>query len=95
MLLVCEPDVIGEILVEKASAFGRDPATRRSFKPVVGENSIFVAEGAKWRWKRRAAAPIFRHDTTLSFVWVFAAVAERQSSGEPDNRIARLMQPPL
>ena len=78
VLLVCEPDVIGEILVERADAFGRDPATRRSFKPVVGENSIFVAEGAEWRWQRRAAAPIFRHETILSFVPVFAAMAERQ-----------------
>src|SRR5215813_2999016 len=25
VVLVCEPDVIGEILVEKANAFGRDP----------------------------------------------------------------------
>jgi cytochrome P450 len=78
VLLVCDPDVIGEILVEKADAFGRDPATRRSFKPVVGENSIFVADGAEWRWQRRAAAPIFRHETILSFVPVFAAMAERQ-----------------
>jgi cytochrome P450 len=78
VLLVCEPEVIGEILVEKADAFGRDPATRRSFKPVVGENSIFVAEGAEWRWQRRAAAPIFRPETILSFVPAFAAMAERQ-----------------
>jgi cytochrome P450 len=78
VLLVCEPEVIGEILIEKADAFGRDPATRRSFKPVVGENSIFVAEGAEWRWQRRAAAPIFRPETILSFVPAFAAMAERQ-----------------
>jgi cytochrome P450 len=78
VLLVCDPEVIGEILVEKADVFGRDPATRRSFKPVVGENSIFVAEGAEWRWQRRAAAPIFRPETILSFVPVFAAMAERQ-----------------
>jgi cytochrome P450 len=78
VLLVCEPEVIGEILVEKADAFGRDPATRRSFKPVVGENSIFVADGAEWRWQRRAAAPIFRHEKILSFVPLFAAMAERQ-----------------
>ncbi len=78
VLLVCEPDVIGEILVEKADAFGRDPATRRSFKPVVGDNSIFVAEGAEWRWQRRAVAPIFRHETILSFVPVFAEMAQRQ-----------------
>jgi cytochrome P450 len=80
VLLVCDPEVIGEILVEKADAFGRDPATRRSFRPVVGENSIFVAEGGEWRWQRRAAAPIFRHDTILSFVPVFAAMAEGRGS---------------
>jgi cytochrome P450 len=72
VLLVCEPGVIGEILVEKAEAFGR------SFKPVVGDNSIFVAEGADWRWQRRAVASIFRHETILSLVPVFAAMAERQ-----------------
>src|SRR5215471_15726155 len=49
VLLVCNPGLIGEILVEKAEAFGRDPATRRSFKPVVGDNSIIVAEGADCR----------------------------------------------
>jgi len=78
VLVVCDPDVIGEILVDKADAFLRDPATRRSFKPTVGDNSIFVAEGAEWRWQRRAAAPIFRHETIMSFVPVFAAMAERQ-----------------
>ena len=78
VLVVCDPDVIGEILVEKSDAFLRDPATRRSFKPTVGDNSIFVAEGAEWRWQRRAVAPIFRHDTILSFVPVFAAMSERQ-----------------
>jgi cytochrome P450 len=97
VLLVCEPEVIGEILVEKADAFGRDPATRRSFKPVVGENSIFVAEGNEWRWQRRAAAPIFRHETILSFVPLFAAMAERQverwkaaQSGHPVDAAAAM-----
>ena len=93
VLLVCEPEVIGEILVEKADAFGRDPATRRSFKPVVGENSIFVADGAEWRWQRRAAAPIFRHETILSFVPLFAAMAERQIERWP-GRIVPSMRPP-
>ncbi|MDR3423193.1 MAG: cytochrome P450 [Xanthobacteraceae bacterium] len=78
VLVVCDPDVIGEILVEKADAFLRDPATRRPFRPTVGDNSIFVAEGAEWRWQRRAVAPIFRHETILSFVPVFAAMAQRQ-----------------
>ena len=78
VLVVSDPEVIGEILVDKAEAFLRDPATRRSFKPTVGENSIFVAEGGEWRWQRRAVASAFRHDSILSFVPVFTAMAERQ-----------------
>jgi len=78
LFLVCEPALIAEILVEKADAFRRDPATRRSFSPVIGEASLFLADGADWRWQRRAVAPIFRHETLLSFVPAFAAMAERQ-----------------
>lgn len=78
VVLICEPDLIGEILVTRADAFHRDPATRRSFKPVIGETSLFLAEGADWRWQRRAVAPIFRHETLVSFVPTFAAIAERQ-----------------
>jgi cytochrome P450 len=78
VLLVCEPDLIQEILVEKADAFRRDPATRRAFAPMIGDTSLFLADGADWRWQRRAVAPMFRHDTLLSFVPVFAAMAQHQ-----------------
>ena len=78
VLIVSDPNIIQEILVEKAEAFGRDPATRRSFAPVIGDTSLFLAEGADWRWQRRAVAPIFRHETLLSFVPTFATMAQRQ-----------------
>jgi len=78
VLIVSDPNIIEEILVEKADAFGRDPATRRSFAPLIGETSLFLAEGAEWRWQRRAVAPIFRHEMLLSFVPIFAAMAQRQ-----------------
>jgi uncharacterized membrane protein len=78
VLIVSDPNIIQEILVEKAEAFGRDPATRRSFRPVIGDTSLFLAEGADWRWQRRAVAPIFRHETLLSFVPIFATMAQRQ-----------------
>jgi cytochrome P450 len=79
VLIVCEPDLIHEILVEKADAFARDPVTRRSFAPTIGANSLFLADGAEWRWQRRAVAPIFRPETLSSFVPIFAAMAERQA----------------
>lgn len=78
VLIVSDPDIIQELLVDKAEAFGRDPTTRRSFAPVIGNTALFLAEGADWRWQRRAVAPIFRHETLLSFVPVFAAMAQRQ-----------------
>jgi hypothetical protein len=33
VILVCDPMLIAESPVENADAFGRDPATRRSFSP--------------------------------------------------------------
>ena len=78
VLIVSDPDIIQELLVDKAEAFGRDPTTRRSFAPVIGNTALFLAEGADWRWQRRAVAPIFRHEMLLSFVPVFAAMAQRQ-----------------
>ena len=78
VLIVSDPNIIQEILVEKAEAFGRDPATRRWFRSVIGDTSLFLAEGADWRWQRRAVSPIFRHETLLSFVPIIAAMAQRQ-----------------
>ena len=78
IILVADPDLIGQVLAAKAEAFLRDPVTRRAFAPAIGANSIFLAEDAEWRWQRRAVAPIFRHETLLSFVPIFTAMAQRQ-----------------
>jgi cytochrome P450 len=61
-------------------AFGRDPTTRRAFAPVIGDTSLFLAEGAEWRWQRRAVASTFRPEMLLAYVPVFAAMAGRQAA---------------
>jgi cytochrome P450 len=78
VVLITKPELIAEVLVEKPEAFRRDPVTRRAFAPAIGEHSLFLAEDADWRWQRRTVAPIFRHETLLSFVPIFARMAERQ-----------------
>ena len=78
VLFLCDPDLIEDVLATRVETFGRDAMMRRAFAPLLGKNSIFLAEGADWRWQRRAAAPIFRHEVLLSFVPVFAEMAERQ-----------------
>jgi cytochrome P450 len=96
-LLICDPQLIGEMLVDKAENFERDNVTRRAFAPSIGNNSLFLAEGAEWRWQRRAVAPIFRHDALSSFVPVFTAMADRQIAqwrqaprGEPVDAAAAM-----
>jgi cytochrome P450 len=78
VLLVCDPILIQAILVDQADGFGRDPATRPLFAPIIGETSLFLAEGADWRWQRRAVAPIFRNDALSALAEAFAAHANRQ-----------------
>jgi cytochrome P450 len=58
-LIVSEPALATEILVERADEFPHGELFDRLFRPVWGRG-IFVSEGAEWRWQRRAAAPAFR-----------------------------------
>jgi cytochrome P450 len=77
-VLVSEPELIHDILVARADFFRRDDVARQLLSPMVGPTSLFMAEGADWRWQRRAAAPTFRHDKLLAFVPTFSTIAVRQ-----------------
>jgi cytochrome P450 len=46
---------------------------------MLGPTSLFMAEGADWKWQRRAVAPTFRHDKLLALVPTFSAIAVRQA----------------
>jgi cytochrome P450 len=78
MVFVCDPSVIEDILITRASLFPRDAVTRRALSSVLDPRGMFLAEGADWRWQRRAVAPAFRPETLIGFVPTFAAEAERQ-----------------
>ena len=77
-LLLCDPDLIAELLVARADGFSQHAMAQRALGPVIGETSMLLAEGAEWRWQRRTVAPIFRHETLLAFVPVFSAIAGQQ-----------------
>lgn len=58
--MVMDPDAIRRMLLENLDNYPKSNATKNLLKPAIG-NSMFVAEGAEWRWQRRAAAPVFSH----------------------------------
>lgn len=54
--LVNDPDAIHRVLVANSANYGRNAATRRILRPVLGDG-LFLAEGEKWRFQRRTIAP--------------------------------------
>src|SRR3954451_11372093 len=59
IVFVMEPDLIRQVLVDQADTFVKAESLRRALQPLLGD-AILTADGARWRWQRQAAAPIFR-----------------------------------
>jgi cytochrome P450 len=78
-VFLTDPALIEEVLVERADCFTRAKISARAFSVFMDPSSLFLAEGADWRWQRRAVAPAFRHENLLAFVPVFARCAGAQA----------------
>ncbi len=53
---ISDPDILDEVLVDRVGDFSKTIIDQQILKPAFG-NSLLVAEGEAWRWKRRLAAP--------------------------------------
>ncbi len=76
LVYVCDPELVRQVLAEQESAFAKADAMRRALVPALGEG-LLTAEGAHWRWQRRTAAPIFRHERLAGFVPAMLDAAQR------------------
>jgi cytochrome P450 len=64
-LFVTGPELIQQVLLTEAAAFEKSDTMRRALSPALGE-AILTADGERWRWQRRAVAPIFRSERLKS-----------------------------
>ena len=78
-LLLTDPVLIEDVLVTRAEEFMRDRFQTRALSSAFSRESLFFAEGAAWRWQRRAVAPAFRHEKLLELVPIFARGALAQA----------------
>lgn len=78
-VFLTDPALIQEVLVDRAEHFTRARISARAFSALMDPASLFLAEGADWRWQRRAAAPAFRHENLLALVPIFAQCANAQA----------------
>jgi len=73
--MVMEPKAIGRILNENLDIYPKSDVTKNLLKPAIGD-SMFIAEGAHWRWQRRAASPVFTHRNIASLAPIMSAAAD-------------------
>lgn len=74
--MVMDPGAIREVLLDRLDDYPKSLVTKNLLKPAIGE-SLFIAEGAHWRWQRRAAAPVFSHRNVMNLSPIMSAAAER------------------
>ncbi len=96
LVWVTSPSLVERILLHEADSFPKTPLEKRVFEATLGDG-ILTSQGQSWRWQRRTAAPLFRHQDLLAHVPVIATAAEdrlgiwRASSGPRVRRIEREM----
>lgn len=72
--MIMDPGAMRHILLDNVGNYPKSLATRNVLAPAIGK-SMLVAEGAHWRWQRRAVAPVFspRNIKNLSPIMSHAA----------------------
>ena len=81
--MVMDPGAIREILLDRLDDYPKSVVTKNLLKPAIGD-SLFIAEGAHWRWQRRAAAPVFSHRNMMNLSPIMTAAAERAAGRVAD-----------
>ncbi|MCR9126271.1 MAG: cytochrome P450 [Rhodobacteraceae bacterium] len=77
--MLTDPGAIRRVLLENEAQYPKSVVTKNLLRPAIGE-SLFIAEGAHWRWQRRTAAPVFSHRNVLNLAPVMTRAAERAAA---------------
>lgn len=86
--MVMDPPSLKRILKDAAAEYPKSEEAQAMLRPALG-NGLFLAEGAHWRWQRRAAMPVFapRNLTALTPVMTEAAEAScRRIAARPGRQ---------
>ena len=74
--LIMEPEAIKRVLLDAVDDYPKSNVTKTLLSPAIGE-SLFIADGAHWRWQRRATAPAFAHRSVAALGPVMNNAAEQ------------------
>ncbi|MEM1298246.1 MAG: cytochrome P450 [Pseudomonadota bacterium] len=92
--MVQDPGAMKRIFLDNAANYPKSEVMNRMLRPAVG-NSLFTAEGAAWRWQRRAVAPVFAQRNVVALSPMMTATAaraaERLETGGPHEMVAEML----
>ncbi len=70
-----DPALIHEVIVRQADHLAKSEETKRVLGAALGDG-LLTADGADWRWQRRALSPAFAHDKLAAMLPAMIAAAE-------------------
>jgi cytochrome P450 len=78
--MLADPDGYRRVMRDKLANYPKSEIMRRMLRPAIG-NSLFNADGAEWKWQRRAVVPVFTHANVVALSVAMTATAERNAAG--------------
>ncbi len=88
-VVVNHPDILHELLVEKARIFEKSLMMRFALHPLAGEG-LFTSGGDLWRRQRKLMAPLFHPAQLSRYAADMVACAEQGLRGMQDGAIVEL-----
>lgn len=77
--MVQGPEGLRRIFLDNVDNYPKSEVMIRMLRSAVGE-SLFTSEGARWRWQRRAIAPVFATRNVRALAPVMTKTAERATA---------------
>jgi cytochrome P450 len=77
--MIMAPEALKQVLRDKVEDYPKSIVTKLILGSAIS-NSLFVVEGAEWRWQRRAVAPVFSHRNITAMGPIMVGAAERAAA---------------
>jgi len=74
--MLADPGGMKRVMLDNLSNYPKSEIMRRMLRPAIGD-SLFNADGADWKWQRRAVVPVFTHRNVLALAPAMTRTAGR------------------
>jgi cytochrome P450 len=91
LVLANDPEVLGEVMVDKARSFIKSRMVRWSLAPLAGDG-LFTSEDPLWRRQRKIMAPLFARSQLDRYALDMLACAERTIAPWRDGEVVAMAQ---